>query len=126
MKLLPLLIITKNLKHLQKDLRLYPKATKGVKNAIQYTIPIEKALNSVRNCEDPKLSTREKHLRECFVVVEDGADKERIRNEIVNMPAYFAPYDTTVTFITQEELNRDHAGIPHGGFVIRTGKTGAV
>lgn len=96
----------------------------GVKNAKQYTIPVEAALESVRNCENPVLTTRQKHTRECFVVAEDGADKARIENEIKTMPNYFADYDTTVHFISEEELMRDHAGIPHGGLVIRTGKTG--
>lgn len=96
----------------------------GVKDAKQYTIPVEAALESVRNCENPELTTRQKHTRECFVVVEEGADKAAIENEIKTMPNYFADYDTTVHFISQEELNRDHAGIPHGGFVLRTGKTG--
>ncbi len=96
----------------------------GVKNAKQYTVPIDKALTAVRSGVEPELSTREKHLRECFVVAEDGADKEHIENEIKTMPNYFADYDTIVHFITEEELERDHAGIPHGGFVIRTGKTG--
>ena len=96
----------------------------GVKNAKQYTIPVEAALESVRACENPQLTTRQKHTRECFVVAEEGADKARIENEIKTMPNYFADYDTTVHFITEEELERDHAGIPHGGFVLRTGKTG--
>ena len=96
----------------------------GVKNAKQYTIPIDSALEAVRNGSEPELSTREKHLRECFVVAEEGADLAKIEAEIKNMPNYFADYDTTVTFITEEELQRDHAGIPHGGFVIRSGKTG--
>ena len=96
----------------------------GVLDARQYTIPKEDALNAVRNGESPDLSTREKHLRECFVVAEDGADKARIENEIKTMPNYFADYDTIVHFISKEELLRDHAGIPHGGFVIRSGKTG--
>ncbi len=95
----------------------------GVKNAKQYTIPVESALERVRNGENPTLTTREKHTRECFVVAEDGADKARIEKEIKEMPAYFADYDTTVNFITEEELERDHSGIPHGGFVIRTGMT---
>ena len=98
---------------------------KGVKNAKQYTIPIQSALDSVRNCENPELSTAQKHVRECFVVPEEGADLVRIESEIKTMPNYFADYDTTVHFITEEELNRDHAGIPHGGFVLRTGQTGA-
>lgn len=97
---------------------------KGVKNAKQYTIPVEAALKSVRNCENPELTTRQKHTRECFVVAEEGADKAWIENEIKTMPNYFADYDTTVHFITEEELQREHAGIPHGGFVVRTGKTG--
>lgn len=95
----------------------------GVKNAKQYTIPVEKALKSVKNCENPVLTTREKHTRECFVVACDGADKNKIEQEIKNMPNYFADYDTTVHFITEEELEKNHSGIPHGGFVIRTGKT---
>ena len=96
----------------------------GVKDARQYTIPVEEALKRVRSGENPTLSVREKHTRECFVVVEDGADKERIENEIKTMPNYFSDYDTTVHFISEEELLRDHSGIPHGGFVIRCGKTG--
>ncbi len=96
----------------------------GVKDARQYTIPVEEALERVRGGENPELTTREKHLRECFVVAEEGADKEKIENEIKTMPNYFADYDTTVHFISEEELKRDHSGIPHGGFVIRCGKTG--
>lgn len=96
----------------------------GVKNAKQYTIPIESALNSVRNGENPVLSTRQKHTRECFVVACEGADKARIESEIKNMPKYFSDYDTTVHFISEDELNKNHSGIPHGGFVIRSGKTG--
>lgn len=96
----------------------------GVLDAKQYTIPVEKALEAVRNGENPELTTREKHIRECFVVVEEGADKDKIENEIKTMPNYFADYDTIVHFISQEELNRDHGGIPHGGFVIRSGRTG--
>ncbi len=96
----------------------------GVKNAKQYTIPVESALEAVRSGMEPSLTTREKHIRECFVVAEEGADLDRIEREIVTMPNYFADYDTTVHFITEEELMRDHSGIPHGGFVIRTGKTG--
>jgi len=96
----------------------------GVRNARQYTIPVESALEAVRSGANPALTTREKHTRECFVVAEEGADRERIRREIVTMPAYFADYDTTVHFISEEELLRDHSGIPHGGFVIRSGKTG--
>ena len=97
----------------------------GVLDAKQYTIPIQAALDAVRSGSNPELSTREKHLRECFVVAEEGADKARIENEIKTMPNYFADYDTIVHFISKEELVRDHSGIPHGGFVIRTGKTGA-
>ena len=96
----------------------------GVKDAKQYTIPVPAALESVRNGENPTLTTREKHLRECFVVAEDGADKAAIEKAIVTMPNYFADYDTTVHFISQEELDRDHSGIPHGGMVFRTGTTG--
>jgi len=96
---------------------------KGVKNAKQYTVPVESALSAVRNGENPTLSTREKHTRECFVVVEDGADKARIEQEIKTMPNYFADYDTTVHFISEEELIKNHSGIPHGGFVLRSGKT---
>ncbi len=96
----------------------------GVKDAKQYTVPVEKALNSVKNCENPVLSTREKHTRECYVVLEEGADAKKVEYEIVTMPNYFADYDTTVHFISEEELKKNHSGIPHGGFVIRTGKTG--
>lgn len=96
----------------------------GVADARQYTVPIEESLAAVRSGSMPTLSTRQKHLRECYVVAEDGADKAAIEREIKTMPNYFADYDTTVTFITQEELDRDHSGIPHGGFVIRTGTTG--
>ena len=96
----------------------------GVKDAKQYTIPVESALERVRAGENPELSVREKHLRECFVVAEEGADLARIEQEIKTMPAYFEPYDTTVHFISQDELNRDHNGIPHGGFVLRSGVTG--
>ncbi|MCR5268632.1 MAG: diaminopimelate dehydrogenase [Lachnospiraceae bacterium] len=96
----------------------------GVKDGKQYTIPVESALEAVRNGENPELTTRQKHTRECFVVPEEGADLARIEKEIKEMPNYFSDYDTTVHFITQEELNRDHAGIPHGGFVFRSGKTG--
>ena len=97
----------------------------GVVDAKQYTIPVEAALEAVRSGSCPALTTRQKHTRECFVVAEEGADKARIEREICEMPNYFADYDTTVHFITLEELKRDHSGIPHGGFVIRTGKTGA-
>lgn len=96
----------------------------GVLDAKQYTIPVPEALEKVRNGENPELSTREKHTRECFVVAAEGADKARIENEIKTMPNYFADYDTTVHFISAEELKRDHSGIPHGGFVMRSGSTG--
>lgn len=96
----------------------------GVIDARQYTIPVESAVESVRKGENPELTTRQKHTRECFVVAKDGADKSRIENEIKTMPNYFADYDTTVHFITMEEMKRDHSGIPHGGMVIRSGKTG--
>ena len=96
----------------------------GVADARQYTIPVEEALEAVRSGSQPELTTRQKHTRECFVVAKEGADLARIEQEIVTMPNYFADYDTTVHFISQEELNRDHSGIPHGGFVIRTGTTG--
>ncbi len=96
----------------------------GVADARQYTIPIDSALEAVRSGENPELTTRQKHLRECFVVAKEGAELSRIENEIKTMPNYFADYDTIVHFITQEELDRDHKGIPHGGFVIRSGKTG--
>lgn len=96
----------------------------GVKNGKQYTIPVESALEAVRLGQNPELSTRQKHTRECFVVAEEGADLAKIEEEIKTMPNYFADYDTTVHFITEEEFERDHAGIPHGGFVFRTGVTG--
>ena len=96
----------------------------GVVNAKQYTIPVQSALDAVRSGSNPYLTTREKHLRECFVVAEEGADLARIEREIVTMPNYFADYDTIVHFITAEEMKRDHSGIPHGGFVIHAGKTG--
>ncbi len=96
----------------------------GVKNAKQYTIPIEEALEAVRSGANPELTTREKHTRECFVVAEEGADLARIEREIKEMPNYFADYDTTVHFISEEELQRDHAGMAHGGFVFRSGATG--
>ena len=95
-----------------------------VKDARQYTIPVESALEAVRNGEAPQLTTRQKHLRECFVVAEEGADLARIEQQIVTMPNYFADYDTTVHFISEEELKANHSGIPHGGFVIHSGKTG--
>uniref|UniRef100_UPI004056DFED diaminopimelate dehydrogenase n=1 Tax=Agathobacter sp. TaxID=2021311 RepID=UPI004056DFED len=100
------------------------RRVEGVANGKQYTVPVEEALKKVRAGENPKLTTREKHTRECFVVAKEGADKEKIAEEIKTMPNYFADYDTTVTFISEEELAADHSGIPHGGFVIRSGKTG--
>jgi diaminopimelate dehydrogenase len=96
----------------------------GVIDAKQYTIPCEDALEAVRSGSCPELSTRQKHTRECFVVAEEGADRARIEREIVTMPNYFADYDTTVHFISLEELRKEHSGIPHGGFVIRSGKSG--
>ena len=96
----------------------------GVLDAKQYTVPVEKALQAVKNCENPDLTTREKHTRECFVVVKEGADKARIEREIKEMPNYFSDYDTTVHFISMDELKANHSGIPHGGCVIRTGVTG--
>ena len=96
----------------------------GVKNGKQYTIPVQAALDAVRSGTNPELTTRQKHTRECFVVAEEGADKARIEKEIKEMPNYFADYDTTVHFISEEELLKNHSGIPHGGFVIRSGKTG--
>ena len=97
---------------------------KGVKDARQYTIPKDEAITRVRNGEMPKLSVRDKHLRECFVVLEEGASAEYVRNEIVNMPNYFADYDTIVHFISEDELKKNHSNLPHGGFVIRSGTTG--
>jgi len=97
----------------------------GVKNARQYTIPVEAALEAVRSGSDPELTTRQKHTRECFVVLEDGADAAAVEKEIKEMPNYFSDYDTTVHFISEEELLRDHSALPHGGFVFRTGSTGA-
>lgn len=96
----------------------------GVKDARQYTVPVPEALKKVRNGECPDLTIREKHTRECFVVAEDDVDKNRITEEIKNMPNYFADYDTSVTFISEDEMKRDHSEMPHGGVVIRTGKTG--
>lgn len=96
----------------------------GVKDAKQYTIPVEAALEAVRNGKNPELTTRQKHTRECFVVLEDGADARKVEQEIKTMPNYFSDYDTTVHFISEEELKRDHSGIPHGGFVLRSGKSG--
>ena len=100
------------------------RRVKGVKNGKQYTIPVESALERVRSGENPTLTTREKHTRECFVVPEEGADLAQIEKDIKTMPNYFSDYDTTVHFITEEELIKNHSGIPHGGFVIRTGTTG--
>lgn len=100
------------------------RRVEGVKNGKQYTIPVEAALEAVRNGENPDLTTRQKHTRECYVVPEEGADLAKIEAEIKGMPNYFADYDTTVHFITEEELERDHSGIPHGGFVLRSGVTG--
>ena len=100
------------------------RRVEGVKDGKQYTIPVEAALEAVRNGENPELTTRQKHTRECFVVLEDGADAAKVEETIKNMPNYFSDYDTTVHFISEEELKRDHSGIPHGGFVIRSGKTG--
>ena len=97
----------------------------GVLDAKQYTVPVEEALRAVRAGEAPALSVRQKHTRECYVVAAEGADRARIEKEIKEMPNYFADYDTTVHFVSMEELKRDHAGIPHGGFVIRSGRTGA-
>ncbi len=97
----------------------------GVLDAKQYTIPTDAALSAVRSGANPELTTRDKHTRECFVVAKEGADKEKIEKEIKEMPNYFADYDTTVHFISKEELDKNHSGIPHGGFVIRSGKTGA-
>lgn len=97
----------------------------GVKDAKQYTVPVPAAMDAVRSGSNPELSTRDKHTRECFVVAEEGADLSRIEREIKEMPNYFADYDTTVTFISEEELKRDHSAIPHGGFVIRSGESAA-
>ncbi|MBP3300851.1 MAG: diaminopimelate dehydrogenase [Clostridia bacterium] len=96
----------------------------GVVDARQYTVPVEEALERVRKGENPQLTTREKHLRECYVVAEEGADLKRIEHEIKTMPNYFADYDTTVTFITKEEMQKNHGALPHGGSVLRTGTTG--
>lgn len=100
------------------------RRVKGVKNAIQYTVPVEEAVEKVRSGCGPKLTTRDKHLRECYVVAEEGADLKEIEETIKNMPNYFSDYDTTVTFITEEELKANHSKMPHGGFVIRSGETG--
>ncbi|OXM13921.1 diaminopimelate dehydrogenase [Paenibacillus herberti] len=96
----------------------------GVKAGVQYTVPVEAVIDQIRGGETPELSTRDKHLRQCFVVAEEGADQQAIRETIVSMPNYFSDYDTTVEFISEEELARDHSGMPHGGFVIRSGETG--
>ncbi|MFC3342258.1 diaminopimelate dehydrogenase [Paenibacillus abyssi] len=97
----------------------------GVKAGVQYTVPVQEVIDRIRSGETPELETREKHLRQCFVVAEEGADQEQIQETIVNMPNYFADYDTTVTFISEEQLKAEHEGMPHGGFVIRSGITGA-
>ena len=96
----------------------------GVKNAIQYTVPVDEAVAQVRSGSEPKLTTRDKHTRECYVVAQEGANKSEIENAIKTMPNYFDEYNTTVHFISEEELKRDHSKMPHGGFVIRTGETG--
>ena len=100
------------------------RRVEGVKDAKQYTIPVNAALEAVRNGDNPDPTTRQKHTRECFVVLEEGADAAKVEEEIKTMPNYFSDYDTTVHFISEEELKRDHSGIPHGGFVLRSGKTG--
>ena len=100
------------------------RRVKGVKNAKQYTIPVDSALEAVRSGKMPELTTRQKHTRECFVVLEEGADAAAVEREIKEMPNYFSDYDTTVHFISEEELKRDHSGMAHGGFVFRTGTTG--
>ena len=100
------------------------RRVEGVKDARQYTIPVESSLEAVREGKNPDLTTREKHTRECFVVLEEGADAAKVEEEIKNMPNYFSDYDTTVHFISEEELQKNHSGIPHGGFVLRSGKTG--
>lgn len=100
------------------------RRVEGVKDGKQYTIPVESALEAVRSGDNPTLTTRQKHTRECFVVAEEGADKVKIEETIKNMPNYFSDYDTTIHFITEEELKKNHSGIPHGGFVFRTGVTG--
>lgn len=100
------------------------RRVEGVKDGKQYTIPVEAALEAVRNGENPELTTRQKHKRECFVVLEEGADAAKVEEEIKTMPNYFSDYDTTVHFISEEELKANHSGIPHGGFVLRSGKTG--
>ncbi|MNC42442.1 Meso-diaminopimelate D-dehydrogenase [compost metagenome] len=96
----------------------------GVQAGVQYTVPVQAVIDGIRAGETPELDTRQKHRRECFVVAQEGADREQIREAIVTMPNYFADYDTTVTFITQEQLEAEHSGMPHGGFVIRSGASG--
>jgi diaminopimelate dehydrogenase len=100
------------------------RRVEGVKGAVQYTIPSESAVDKVRNGSQPELTTREKHTRECYVVLEEGADEAEVKQAIVTMPDYFADYDTTVHFITEQQLKEEHSAMPHGGFVIRSGKTG--
>ena len=100
------------------------RRVEGVLDGKQYTVPVQAALDAVRSGKNPTLTTREKHTRECYVVAKDGADRALIEKTIKEMPNYFSDYDTTVNFISQEELNQNHRGIPHGGFVIRSGKTG--
>lgn len=100
------------------------RRVEGVADGKQYTVPVQAALDAVRSGSNPELTTRDKHTRECYVVAKDGADKAQIENDIKTMPNYFSDYDTTVNFISQEELNANHSGLPHGGFVIRTGVTG--
>lgn len=100
------------------------RRVEGVKNGVQYTVPKEEALEKVRSGANPELTTREKHLRVCYVVLDEGADEEKVANEIKTMPNYFDEYDTVVNFISEEEFNKEHRAMPHGGFVIRSGKTG--
>jgi diaminopimelate dehydrogenase len=101
------------------------RRVEGVKKAIQYTVPVDEAMDQVRACHNPELTTRQKHTRECYVVAEAGADLEKIESEIVEMPNYFSDYDTTVVFMSEEEFDKTHNNMPHGGFVMRSGKTGA-
>ena len=101
------------------------RRVEGVADGKQYTVPVESALEAVRKGENPELTTAQKHTRVCYVVAKEGADKAKIEKTIKEMPNYFSDYDTTVNFISLEELKRDHNGIPHGGFVIRSGKTGS-
>lgn len=100
------------------------RRVEGVKDGRQYTVPIESALEAVRSGSNPELTTREKHLRECYVVLEEGADAAKVEETIKNMPNYFSDYDTTVTFISEEEMKANHSSLPHGGLVLRSGKTG--